>query len=970
MVTAPDLPMTMKVYSATGSFIMEYPWFTNLQVLDCINDVPSFTFNWALNKPGASNLISDSALQMAVCMDKRDGNGFTEVARYLYEQDTYDQAMAESAIVQASGRGIVALLDQAIVYPQGGVGSTTTSYSFTGSSPGAIMYTLITAAKARGCFPSLNMSFTSGQDSSGNAWAHGFTNSFQAGTSLLTLLTTLAQGGLCDFNMSGSTLNLYNPNTTLGTDRSTTVFLRRGREVETMPAQRDRTQLGTVMLAIGDNGLNVERTASTLGSLGRYEKYLQQSGVTDTSTLDYWADQALGAIDDQQIAYTPGYVCDVNKGTPVPWKDYFPGDYVSVDLNGTGVKYRARQWAVQCAPGGPTQIQPTLNDVFYDQNVLVQGKMNALNGGTVTGIASVVNQPGPNPTVPGVPAFQLANTYTAAYYSPATGTTLSQIELQWSTPTNTDGTTMIDGLQYIVQYKLSTTPIYPLAWSQLQGKSWSSINGNPWTNPLATPQNTQWTTVTVSIDNNNLIVSGLICGETYDFQIACTDVSGNTGAFSATTAIATAKDSVAPVTPDAPTVSASMVAVQVMSDLGSASGGTYNLAQDLDHLEVHYSYEPNFTAVAGVGSPTYLGKLIANAGMMAAGIAAVGTFQVTSTTGIYIRVIAVDETGNSSPASASAGVTAVLIDDTHISSLNVSKLLAGTVSATIILGGTIETASSGQRAIMDMNGFHAYNANGFKIFDVSPASTTIVLASGVGGNEIAVDCSGNYPTVYLFDVTGTKPAFFNAVEFGSQTGAGIGINSAQYTSSYDGSTVGQRLFLQGPTGAQIQVINNSQNIHGGYVDLTDTDAYLGVQTNAVRDGGYVDLSRTQALYGLFPSGATHGGQLLMKYDSGSGDCSWEIDGYKTNAGGTSPGNAEGPFGGRIDGLTATTTSVSWGWGVTLFSQPIIVANPLCITTSPVPSHMVTANTTTTFGFQASTSFGGAWSIFFWAWRYR
>jgi hypothetical protein len=238
MVTPPDLPMTMKVYSATGAYIMEFPWFTNLQCLDCINDVGSFTFNWKLNSPNASSLISDSALQMAVCMDRRDGNGFSEVARYLYEQDTYDQSMPDSAIIQASGRSIIAILDQAIVYPQGGVGSTTTSYSFSGASPGAIMHTLITAAQARGCFPSLQMSFTSGQDSSGAAWTQGFTTSFDAGTSLLVLLGNMAQGGLVDFNMTGTTLNLYNPGTTLATDRSPSVFIRRGRGGNTPRAAR------------------------------------------------------------------------------------------------------------------------------------------------------------------------------------------------------------------------------------------------------------------------------------------------------------------------------------------------------------------------------------------------------------------------------------------------------------------------------------------------------------------------------------------------------------------------------------------------------------------------------------------------------------------------------------------------------------------------------------------------------------
>lgn len=954
----PDLPMTMKVYDAGANFLVEYPYFVSLQVLDCINDVGSYTFSWNLNSPGASNLISDTDIQMAVCMDFRDGNGYTEVCRFLYEQDTYDPSMSESAIIQSNGRGIVALLDQAIVYPQAGVGSNITSWSFSGATPGKIMLDLINAAKARGCFSFLNVSFTSGHDSSGNAWTQSFTNSYSAGQSLLTVLLGLGQGGLCDFNMSGTTLNLYNPGTTLATDRSTSVFMRRNREIIGVPYQRDRTQIGTVMLAIGDNGVNVERTATTLGSIGRREKYLAQSGVTDTGTLNYWADQNLGAIDDQKISLTPSYICDVTNGTPVPWKDYHPGDYISIDLSGTPVKYRARQWSVQCTPGGPTTIQPTLNDVFYDQNVLLQGKVSALSG-SVTGVSTIVTLPGPNSTIPNPPAFTPASIYTGAYYSPATGTTLAQLELQWTTPLNTDGSLITDGQNYIVQYRLSTTPIYPIAWSQLQGKPWSSINGNPWSNPLATPQNTQWTTLQVPFDNNNVIVQGLICGETYQFQIATTDVSGNTSLFSGISSFATATDNVAPSQPDAPTVAASMVAVQVMHDLGRATGGTYNLEQDLDHLEVHYSYDPSFTAVPGVGSPTYLGKLIANAGMMGAHIAAVGTFQVTSTTGVYIKVIAVDESGNSSPASTGSGVTAVLIDDQHISSLSVSKLLAGTVMASIILGGSIATGTSGQRVQMDSTGLHAYDSNGNLYYDLNNSTTQVILGAigGVGKVVIDVSPADVYPQIRFYDTTNSNYAFILGSGLNGNT-AGIAVSSGTYTSG--GFTLADRMTMDG-LGSTLQVIEAaSQQPRGGSMNANLNGINIGVYTgSATTDGGSLQLSRTETLLGLFPVGATHGGQLIFIYDSTNSDATIELDGYFPNA---SPGSAEGLFFLDFNALTSGAGGASPSYGATMYSIVAPIAVYSCGSLGTVGGN-VNATSVTGFGYTLSGPSPALWNLF-------
>jgi hypothetical protein len=50
--------------------------------------------------------------------------------------------------------------------------------------------------------------------------------------------------------------------------------------------------------------------------------------------------------------------------------------------------------------------------------------------------------------------------------------------------------------------------------------------------------------------------------------------------------------------------------VQVTHQLGKSSGGTFNLESDLDHLEIHVSYEPGFTP----DTTTLKGKAVANAG--------------------------------------------------------------------------------------------------------------------------------------------------------------------------------------------------------------------------------------------------------------------------------------------------------------------------------------------------------------------
>lgn len=942
MTTPPDIPVTMRVYSAADVLLCEFPYFTNLQVSDAVNDVGAYTFDWNLNSPNGSLLIDDSDIQMAVCMDFRDGNGFTEVWRGLYESDTYDPSMNESAVIASSGRSMVAILDGAVVYPQAGVGSTTTSWSFTGASPGKIFHDLFTAAQTRGCFPTLTWSFTSGQDSAGNAWTQGYTNAVAAGTSYLELLLGLAQGGLCDFKMVGTRLDLYNPNTTLAADRSSTVVFRRSRDIVAVPAQRDRTEIGTALLAVGDNGVNLEVTAGTIGALGRKEKYLAQAGVTDTTSLRYYANQAIAAIDDQKLSYTPTQVFDITRGTKLPWKDFFPGDYISLDTTGVPVKFRVTTWAVAAGPGGPTMFQPTLNDVFFSREVLLQNMLTGLTAGTVTGVgghalntASQTPAPGPNPTVPDVPAFLTADCYTAAYFSPATGTTLSQLELQWTTPLNTDGTVMVDGFQYVVQYRLSSTPIYPIAWSQLNSKPWHSVNGNPWSNPLDTPQNQLWTTVQVGIDDNAVTIGGLICGETYDFQIACTDVSGNTGNFSAVTAFLTAADNVAPGQPDAPTVFASMVSVQVQHDLQMSAGGPLPL--DIDHLEVHYSYDPSFTPVPGINSATYLGKIIATAGMINAGIVAVGGFNMASTTGVTIKVIAVDTSGNRSQASPGSGVTAVLIDNDHISSLSVTKLLAGVITANIVIGATIGTALSGQRVQMDSTGLNAYDSGGNQIFSLSDSSPVIVLGTnGPSGNSIRVDTSQTYPTIIWSVIGSTSPAYINAINEGGGV-TGLGINMGQYVSGIDSSVVSQQILLQGEVGVLFQILDTSESTHGWNMLISDTNTFIGV--------------------------ANHGdpitGGIFFESNGAFTDTAVQIEGY-TSTFSVDPGS--------YDVHTSNTFSAGGGtftinYGVTMMSAMNPSVQYSCSNTSVTPALNISANSTTGYSITMSAAAPVTFTIF-------
>jgi hypothetical protein len=322
---------------------------------------------------------------------------------------------------------------------------------------------------------------------------------------------------------------------------------------------------------------------------------------------------------------------------------------------------------------------------------------------TNAGSEPVGDRPIPDSTIPGVVSW--VTPFGTSVYLDALGNTRARIIVAWNLPLNADGSTILDGDHYEIGYGVSPASSWETgyaAWGDLQA-----------------------------------VVGDLSPGVTYDFRIRAVDSSGNAGAWSATQTATANPDTIPPSTPAPPTVAASLIAIQITHTLGKASGGTFNLELDLDHLEVHVGAASGFTPDA----TTLRGKVAANAGMMQAGIAAVGTVPATETTIRYVKVIAVDESGNRSSPSTAATTTALLIDDAHISDLTVTKVTAGTISANWLIGASIRTASTGQRVELNATGLHGFNSGGIETVTLLNTGA-FTLRSAASGARVELDSSG------------------------------------------------------------------------------------------------------------------------------------------------------------------------------------------------------------------------------------
>ena len=416
---------------------------------------------------------------------------------------------------------------------------------------------------------------------------------------------------------------------------------------------------------------------------------------------------------------------------------------------------------------------------------------------TNSGTEPVGPRPTPDATVPGEVSWLLP--FETGVYLDALGGTRANIMVAWEEPLNVDGSTILDGGHFEIRYDVSPATSWRMAYA-----AW---------------------------DDTQAVVGDLSPGVLYDFQIRAVDLSGNAGAWSVTESATAHPDTIPPSTPAAPVVAGSSLALQVRHELGKASGGTFNLELDVVHLEIHVGDSSGFTP----DETTLKGQVAATAGMMQAEIAAVGTVEVEETTTRWVRVVAVDQAGNRSAASAAASATALLVDSAHISDLTVTKVTAGTISSNWLIGASIRTASSGQRVELNASGLHGFNSGGTELVSLlNDGSFTLrtagsgarveVNAGGIGAwNAGGVQTVGVHTDGLFYMRSGTSGA---RVDLSTISGLQLYDSAGVNTVALDPS--GSFVLRSGTSGARVELDSAGfRAVNSGGSETVNIDAETG-----------------------------------------------------------------------------------------------------------------------------------------------
>lgn len=335
------------------------------------------------------------------------------------------------------------------------------------------------------------------------------------------------------------------------------------------------------------------------------------------------------------------------------------------------------------------------------------------------------------------------------YQSPITGFTKSEVELKWLRPDNTDGSTIVDGDYYEIRYRQSSTPLTDFTLQELDDMTSDISDINTLQNPIVSGIETQWQFATAPFDTLKFRLQELTPGMTYEAQVRAVDTGRppNIGDWSDVEAWQASRDVFPPATPAPPEVAANPMAVLITHRLGRSDGGEFNLDRDLAYLEVHGEYEPLFTPTEA----TVIGKVPADWGNLTGMIPAIANFQVVQTVPMYFKVIAVDQSGNRSLASAATVATAELITDQYIGNLNVGKLISGTMTASLIVGGLITTGGNGARVDMTSDGLKGYNTLGQTLWQASnlTGKISVLQRGGVEIQDGALTIKNSAGTVIL-----------------------------------------------------------------------------------------------------------------------------------------------------------------------------------------------------------------------------
>lgn len=494
---------------------------------------------------------------LEVAVEVSDGTGYREPdnARYVITGRS-GKTDDRTKTVTYSGQSISWLLSKAENNDSSHLladGDNKGKRPFYSSNPGAILKTLLDENKKRGGVATgLSLGFDTARDAGGAAWARKYTLYYSLGTDLQTILSSLVNGGGCDWRTSGRTLKMWNADSTaLSRDLSKSVVLQLARDISEAPYEESISDLASTILVEGDNNLlfRMDNPAAPT-PWGKWESYASQGGVSDKDTAQAFMQSTLDDAARVRGQYTRDLI--ISDVDALPLVDYHAGDWITAPTVSHGEKVRVQEIDLSMRQNEGLSCSIALNDIKYDASVRQAKKIKGITGGAALA-GSEGGTTASSDRDHRVPKAPLGLVVQTDAYIGSDGFAHGLATASWSAVTEATNNTSIEIGNYAIEWR-------------------RHVDGAPWHSAGTT-------------DKTQLGFGGLDCGTQIEVRVrAVPTYSDKLGEWSSVF-VATVESDVTPCSvPSKPVLSSELGVVTVHWDGRTSTGAS--MESDFDHIEV------------------------------------------------------------------------------------------------------------------------------------------------------------------------------------------------------------------------------------------------------------------------------------------------------------------------------------------------------------------------------------------------
>ena len=424
---------------------------------------------------------------------------------------------------------------------------------FYSANPGVILKTLLDENKERGGVATgLTLGFDTAKDASGAAWSRKYTLYYSLGTDLQTILSSLVNGGGCDWRTSGRTLKMWNADSTaLSRDLSKSIVLQLARDISEAPFEESIADLASTILVEGDNNLLFRMDNPTAPTpWGKWESYSSQGGVSDKDTAQAFMQSTLDDAARVRGQYTRDLI--ISDVDALPLVDYHAGDWITAPTVSHGEKVRVQEIDLSMRQNEGLSCSIALNDIKYDASVRQTKKIKGITGGAALA-GSEGGTTASSDRDHRVPKAPLGLVVQTDAYIGSDGFAHGLATASWSAVTEATNNTSIEISNYAIEWR-------------------RHVDGAPWHSAGTT-------------DKTQLGFGGLDCGTQIEVRVrAVPTYSDKLGEWSSVFVATVESDTTPCSVPSKPVLSSELGVVTVHWDGRTSTGAS--MESDFDHIEV------------------------------------------------------------------------------------------------------------------------------------------------------------------------------------------------------------------------------------------------------------------------------------------------------------------------------------------------------------------------------------------------